>query len=577
MNSAPLTGPVDASTFRNIAKAMTPTVVNIRTESKQTRAGHDATSSAAAAARPGRLRRRRQRRSARALLRRRPGRAAASNRSVRASRRPWRPAPASSSARTASSSPTTTSSRTRPRSRCRSSAKTATSTYEAKLVGRDPLTDSALIQLTEKPKHALPEAKFGDSAQMAAGRLGHGHRQPVRPRAHRQRRRDQRHRAPVPHRRRPHPATCSRPTPPSTRATRAGRCSTCAARSSASTPRSSPTRASQGNIGIGFAMPINTVRELLPQLRTGKVTRGVHRRADRRPIPRDALEDFGLKIAAARSSSTVAAGGPAAKAGIEPGDVIIEFNGKPVKNRDDWSATCRQHQARHHRAGEGAARQGEKTLQRHRRRARSRRPKQPRPRRARRRPDEQARQGFGITLGALTPDMAARLRLPPAPKACSSPTSNGQPGASARGLARGDVILRVNRQPVTLAAGRQRGAGSGGLGWHRVPAGAAQRPGTVLHRPQGIGPQRRRRRRLGPAQHGSRARDQASFRRAPTRHANGILALGATPLRGRRLQEDCLLDSDDERLLAPASTLRVRAEGGKSPADLQGARRARAS
>ena len=42
-------------------------------------------------------------------------------------------------------------------------------TYPAKLVGRDALTDSALIQLTEKPNHALPEAKFGDSSQMAAG------------------------------------------------------------------------------------------------------------------------------------------------------------------------------------------------------------------------------------------------------------------------------------------------------------------------------------------------------------------------------------------------------------------------
>src|SRR5258705_2348655 len=41
--------------------------------------------------------------------------------------------------------------------------------YSAKLVGKDELTDSALIQLTEKPNHALPEAKFGDSAQMAAG------------------------------------------------------------------------------------------------------------------------------------------------------------------------------------------------------------------------------------------------------------------------------------------------------------------------------------------------------------------------------------------------------------------------
>ena len=42
-------------------------------------------------------------------------------------------------------------------------------TYPAKLIGKDSLTDSALIQLTDMPNHPLPEAKFGDSAQMAAG------------------------------------------------------------------------------------------------------------------------------------------------------------------------------------------------------------------------------------------------------------------------------------------------------------------------------------------------------------------------------------------------------------------------
>ena len=41
--------------------------------------------------------------------------------------------------------------------------------YAAKVVGRDPLTDSALIQLTEMPAAPLPEAKFGDSAQMEPG------------------------------------------------------------------------------------------------------------------------------------------------------------------------------------------------------------------------------------------------------------------------------------------------------------------------------------------------------------------------------------------------------------------------
>ena len=43
-----------------------------------------------------------------------------------------------------------------------------------------------------------------------------------------------------------------------------------------------------------------------------------------------------------------------------------------------------------------------------------------------------------------------------------------------------------------------------------------------------------------------------------------LLALGATPLHGRRLQEDALLDIDDERLRLQRSTIRVRSEGGKS-------------
>src|SRR5688572_14326339 len=43
-----------------------------------------------------------------------------------------------------------------------------------------------------------------------------------------------------------------------------------------------------------------------------------------------------------------------------------------------------------------------------------------------------------------------------------------------------------------------------------------------------------------------------------------VLALGATPLLGRRLQEDCLFDTDDELLRRKRETLRVRSEGGKA-------------
>jgi adenylate cyclase class 2 len=43
-----------------------------------------------------------------------------------------------------------------------------------------------------------------------------------------------------------------------------------------------------------------------------------------------------------------------------------------------------------------------------------------------------------------------------------------------------------------------------------------------------------------------------------------ILSIGATPLRGRRLQEDCLLDTADDRLYRRRCVLRVRSENGKS-------------
>ncbi len=49
-----------------------------------------------------------------------------------------------------------------------------------------------------------------------------------------------------------------------------------------------------------------------------------------------------------------------------------------------------------------------------------------------------------------------------------------------------------------------------------------------------------------------------------------ILACGATPLLGRRLQEDCLLDSDDEDLRRRRCVLRVRMENGKSRLTFKG-------
>ena len=95
---------------------------------------------------------------------------------------------------------------------------------------------------------------------------------------------------------------------------------------------------SEGNIGIGFAVPSNTVRELLPQLRQGKVVRG-RIGVSVSAVPREGFADFGLKAPTGAIVSTVSPGGAAAKAGIEPGDVIVEFNGHPVTKYDDLVKT----------------------------------------------------------------------------------------------------------------------------------------------------------------------------------------------------------------------------------------------
>src|SRR5439155_16531808 len=90
----------------------------------------------------------------------------------------------------------------------------------------------------------------------------------------------------------------------------------------------------EGNIGIGFAVPSNTVRDLLPQLHKGKVIRG-RIGVQVSAVPREGFEEFGLKSRAGAVVASVLPGSAAQKAGVEPGDVMVEYNGRPVPNRDE--------------------------------------------------------------------------------------------------------------------------------------------------------------------------------------------------------------------------------------------------
>jgi serine protease Do len=340
--------------------------------------------------------------------------------------------------------------------------------YDARIVGRDPLSDSALIELTEKPDHVLTEIKFGDSGQMQPGdwvvAIGNpfGFQHTVSVGVISGLERDFQ--------------------------VAVGRSARVLQTDAAINPGNSggpllnlrgevigintaiiSDGARAGNIGIGFAVPSNTVRELLPQLRSGKITRG-RIGVNVQPIPRDLVDELGLKSREGALVRSVAPDGAAAKAKMEPGDVIIAFNGKPVRSNNDlvtFVTATRPGTSVPVRIVRDGREQtltlvvDELNLEAESNQTRADTPTDT--------PEAQVSTGFGLTLNNVTPDVARRLKLDEARGALISEVEENSPAARA-GLAEGDVILRVGRTAVTSASDAQRELA-------RVPAG-----GTALLR-----------------------------------------------------------------------------------------------
>ena len=90
-----------------------------------------------------------------------------------------------------------------------------------------------------------------------------------------------------------------------------------------------------GNVGIGFAIPVNMAKEIVPQLKDkGHVTRGWLGVGIQRITP-ELAKSFGLKDEKGALVSQVVKGGPADKGGIETGDVIVEFDGKQLADSNE--------------------------------------------------------------------------------------------------------------------------------------------------------------------------------------------------------------------------------------------------
>jgi serine protease Do len=91
----------------------------------------------------------------------------------------------------------------------------------------------------------------------------------------------------------------------------------------------------QGNVGLGFAIPINLAKMILPQLKEeGKVTRSWIGVIIQEVSP-ELAESFGMKEAKGALVAEVVKDGPAEEAGIEPGDIILEFDGHEITDSND--------------------------------------------------------------------------------------------------------------------------------------------------------------------------------------------------------------------------------------------------
>jgi serine protease Do len=202
------------------------------------------------------------------------------------------------------------------------------------------------------------------------------------------------------------------------------------------------------NIGIGFATPINVIRSILPQLRSGRVIRGVIGVQVRTyPLTKEDAQAFGLPNTNGAVLTTVAEGQPAQKAGLLRGDVITEFSGKPVADSDALVSMVISTKPGTtvpltvYREGQRKSINitiGELDLE-----AEQGTTAQPNV------DSEPTSAGFGMQIEAITPDIARELRLPSGRGgAIVSNVSRSSPAFNA-GVTPNDVILEVNRKAVS--------------------------------------------------------------------------------------------------------------------------------
>jgi serine protease Do len=192
--------------------------------------------------------------------------------------------------------------------------------------------------------------------------------------------------------------------------------------------------------GIGFAIPINMVSEILPQLKDkGRVVRGWLGVYVQKVTP-ELADSFGLDDSRGALVGQVVEDGPAEEAGLEKGDIILKFNDRKIDEMNELPRVVAATPVGEkvpvvvYRNGKkktltvkiGELPEDDVTL-------------------TERKPEK----NLGMTVQELTPELANRLGYFEGEEGVV--VSNVEPGgpAAEKGIRRGDIIKEVNRRKVT--------------------------------------------------------------------------------------------------------------------------------
>jgi len=203
-----------------------------------------------------------------------------------------------------------------------------------------------------------------------------------------------------------------------------------------------------GGSGIGFAIPSNMAKKIYTEINSkGRVTRG-WLGVSIQPLTAELAKSFNAKDTKGVLISDVIGESPAAKAGLKPGDILLEFDGKKVEAPADLQRTVGLAQPGQEAKMKVWRDQGEKTID-------IKIGDAPDDKETPARPSRVAPSTLGLEVRPITPEIARQLNLKSNDGVIVARVDEGSAAGDA-GVQRGDVIREINRQKVRSMADYER-------------------------------------------------------------------------------------------------------------------------